>query len=560
MTADEPILLRRLLFLALCLVLGGAVLALAVATFAPGGWTAWEALILLCLLGTLPWNLLSMGNALVGFAILMGARDPPGAVLPALRRAKPGLPESLTAIAVCVRNEDMAAVLAPLRRLSEGLEAAGAGGRFVLWILSDTQDPTLAAAEEAAVAAFAAAHGPAAPPLRYRRRTANTGFKAANVMDFLDHHAGDAAFLICLDADSEMSAAAVLRLVACMEADPKLAILQQLITGRPARAAFPRLFQFGMRAGMRTWATGQAWWQGDEGPYWGHNAILRIAPFRAHCRLETLPDGRPILSHDQVEATRLHAAGWKVRVLAEEDGSQEGNPPAMPEFLTRDLRWAAGNMQYWALLRLPGLTPMARWQLVQAILLFLGAPLWLGVLLFGSLNALTGGGAATPAGALAALMLATWFGYFAAKLMGYLEVLLKPALAARYGGRALFAKGAAAELLFTQLFEPARLVNQALFLAALPFGLRMGWAPQNRADRGVAWADAARLLWPHTLLGLILTLALAFGAPGALPWALPFLASLLLAIPVAVATASPGLARRLYAGRINSIPEELWRG
>ena len=52
--------------------------------------------------------------------------------------------------------------------------------------------------------------------------------------------------------------------------------------------------------------TGQAWWQGDEGPYWGHNAVIRIAPFRAHARLETLPDGSHILSHDQVEAILLH--------------------------------------------------------------------------------------------------------------------------------------------------------------------------------------------------------------------------------------------------------------
>ena len=148
-------------------------------------------------------------------------------------------------------------------------------------------------------------------------------------MDFLDRHAEGHELMLCLDADSEMSAEAVLRLVACMEADSRLAIVQQLIAGRPATAAFPRLFQFGMRAGMRSWATGQAWWQGPEGPYWGHNAVVRIAPFREHCRLQPLPDGSPILSHDQVEAVRLHAAGWKVCCLPDEAGSLEGNPPAL---------------------------------------------------------------------------------------------------------------------------------------------------------------------------------------------------------------------------------------
>jgi hypothetical protein len=180
-----------------------------------------------------------------------------------------------------------------------------------------------------------------------------------------------------------------------MAAEPRLAILQQLIVGRPASAAFPRLYQFGMRAGMRVWATGQAWWQGDEGPYWGHNAIIRIAPFRAHARLEALPDGSPILSHDQVEAARLHAAGWKVAMLPIEAGSLTATPPALPEFIAREARWGAGSMQYFRLFRLPGLTWMGRWQFAQAIMLFAVAPLWALVLVFALANA-AGGGEADP--------------------------------------------------------------------------------------------------------------------------------------------------------------------
>ncbi len=283
--------------------------------------------------------------------------------------------------------------------------------------------------------------------------------------------------------------------------------------------------------------------------------MIRIAPFRAHCRLEPLPDGSRILSHDQVEAARLHAAGWKVRVLPDDTGSTEANPPAMPEFITRDLRWAAGNMQYLQLLRLSGLTPMARWQLVQAILLFAGAPLWCAILLAATANAALGGGA-TPLPALLALMLATWCCFYAPKLLGYAEVLLRPGLARAYGGRAALARGALAELAFTTLFEPARLVMQALFLAALPFGLRIGWAPQNRADRPVAWAAAARQFWPATLLGALLTAALASSSWTALLLATPVLASLLLAIPFAVLTAAPRFSAWLRAAGIAAIPEE----
>ena len=558
----ERLLPRRALFALLVLSVAAALLWLAWRAMAPGGWTAWEVLAFACFAGTAPWTALCAANALAGFAVLVGSPDPPAAVLPALRSARTGaVPRLSTAIAVCIRDERMEEVLPPLGRLLDGLAARGAGERFALWLLSDTADPALAAREEAAVEAFRAVRPGPSPRVRYRRRPGNAGFKAGNVMDFLDQHAEGHELMLCLDADSEMSAEAVLRLVACMEADGRLGIVQQLIAGRPATAAFPRLFQFGMRAGMRAWATGQAWWQGPEGPYWGHNAIVRIAPFREHCRLPTLPDGRPILSHDQVEAVRLHAAGWEVRCLPDEAGSLEGNPPALPEFLARDLRWAAGNMQYWALLSLPGQTWMGRWQLAQAILLFGGAPLWVGLLLAAAANAATGGGASTPGGALLALVLCTWAALHAPKLLGYAEVLLKPALAARYGGRAAFARGAAAEVAFTALLDPVSTFNKAVFLLRLPFGAAAGrghgWAPQNRADHGVGWGDAVRLLWPHTLFGAAVFGALLAAAPGAALWTLPLAGGLLVAVPFCVLTASPRASALLRARGVAATPEEL---
>jgi membrane glycosyltransferase len=548
----EPTLRRRILFAALALAIMAGLLCLAVTVLAPGGWTVWEALILLCFLGTMPWSALSAANALVGLAILLGAKDPVAAVLPQVRAARPGPPRGRTAIAICIRNEDMAAVLPPLARLMDGLAARGMADRFALWVLSDTPAGPAAEAEEAAIRAFAEGRTDTC----YRRRAANDGFKAGNVMDFLDHHAEGLDHFLCLDADSEMTPAAVLRLVAILEADPKLAIVQQLIHGRPATAAFPRLFQFGMRQGMRTWAVGQAWWQGDEGPYWGHNAIIRIAPFREHGRLAPLPDGSRILSHDQVEATRLTAAGWKVRVLPDDTGSSEGNPPTFGDFVTRDLRWAGGNMQYLALLRLPGQTAMARWQLLQAMLLFIGAPLWCAILVLAALNALTGGGAATPTGWLLVLLFAGWACHYAPKLAGYAEMLLKPALAKAHGGRAEVLRSAAAEIAFTTLMEPARLMAQALFLLALPFGLKVGWVAQNRADRGVTWGDAARQFWPPSLAGVVLSLAFAAASSLALFLAMPVLASLLLAIPFAVVTADAGFSAWLRREAICALPEE----
>jgi membrane glycosyltransferase len=561
---SEHLPLRRFVFASIVLAAAATLLWLAWRAMAPGAWTVWEVAAFACFAGTAPWTALCAANALLGFALLMAAADPAAAVLPALRRARTmaaAPPRLSTAIAVCVRNEPMEAVLPPLGHLLDGLAARGAADRFTLWLLSDTTDPALAAREEDAVARFRAGRPDGAERVRYRRRASNAGFKAGNVMDFLDHHAEGHELMLCLEADSEMSAEAALRLVACMEADGRLGIVQQLIVGRPATAAFPRLFQFGMRAGMRSWATGQAWWQGPAGPYWGHNAVVRIAPFHEHCRLPSLPGGDTILSHDGVEAVRMRAAGWEVRCLPDEAGSLEGNPPALPEFLARDERWAAGNMQYGRLLFLPGQTGMGRWHLAQAILLFLGAPLWVFVLAAAAGNAATGGGASTPAGALAALMLATWAALHAPKLLGYAEVLLKPALAARYGGRAAFARGAAAEIGFTALLDPVSTFNKAMFLLALPFGGgRKGghhWAPQNRADRGVRWGDAARLLWPHTLFGAAAFGSLLATAPGAALWAAVPAGGLLLAIPFCVLSASPRVSAVLRARGVAATPEEL---
>jgi membrane glycosyltransferase len=544
--------LRRLAILGFTLLVSAVLVLAATRVLGPGGWSAPKLALLGALALLAPWMALPLGHAVLGLALLLGTADPPASVLPAARGAAGTLPRGRTAIAICLRNEAMEAVLPALARLLDGLPREG----FDLWFLSDTRDPTLTAAEDAAIDAFGAARADGAR-IHRRRRAGNAGYKAGNVMEFLDAEGAGYDHMLCLDADSAMTGEAVLRLVAIMEADARIGIIQQLIVGRPVAAAFPRLFQFGMRAGMRVWATGQAWWQGPRGPYWGHNALIRVAAFRAHARLEALPDGSTILSHDQVEAIRLHEAGWGVWCFPEEAGSMEGNPPALPEFMARDVRWAAGNMQYLALLRLPGLDGMSRWQLLQAILLFLAAPLWVVAFVLAVLTAIGGGLDTVPAGALAGLMLLCWAVMNAAKLAGYAQVLTQGAQARRHGGRARFLAGALLELVFTAVLAPISVANKARFLFSLPFGAVTVWSPQNRADRGVSWQDAARLLWPHTLAGVLAFAVLAWGAPWTIGFALPWAGGLLLAIPFCVASTSPSLAAWLVRHRLAATPEEL---
>ncbi len=518
-------------------------LGLAWAVLSPGGWSVWEALIFACFAANVPWFGLGAATAMTGLAIRLFAADPSAFVVPGMRGTRDGRAvspmASRTVVAVCIRDEDMDAVVPPLDGLLRDLAAAGHADRFAVAVLSDTPAGPAAEAEEAAVAAFAARHPEGA--VRYRRRTLNTGWKAGNVMDFLDHHAGGFDFLLLLDADSRMTAEAVLRLVRIMEAEPGCALVQPTIASLAPASAFQDLFGFGHRHGARIWATGQAWWQDTEGPFWGHNALIRIAPFREHCRLPTLPDGSAILSHDHVEAARLHAAGWAVRVVPEDGGSFDEHPPHLVAFLNRDLRWAAGNWQYRLLLRARDLGRLGRFQMFQALLHYALTPLWFALLPLAALNAATGGAEGTPRGLLVALLAAGYIALHMPKLAGYTEALLRPATAGGPppGGRAALLRRMGREMLFTLLFEPVAALDKTVIVLRLATGRRTGWLAQERRTRPVGFTEAARRFWPHTLAGVVL-LALGLSAsPFAALLLLPAVLGLLLVVPFCVVTSRP---------------------
>jgi membrane glycosyltransferase len=416
----------------------------------------------------------------------------------------------------------------------------------------------VAAAEEAAFAAWRA-ESPNPDALVYRRRSENTGFKAGNVRDFCETHGRDFEFMLPLDADSLMSGEAIVRLVRIMQANPRLGILQSLVVGAPATSAFARIFQFGMRHGMRPYTMGSAWWTGECGPFWGHNALVRIQPFAEHCHLPILPGKPPlgghVLSHDQVEATLMRRAGFEARVLPQEGGSWEENPPTIFEFSTRDLRWCQGNMQYFKLLNLAGLLPMSRFQLAWAILMFIGVPAMTGMIALAPLKALDGDGP-FPAGAAIGLYLTFLAMYLSPKLAGLLDILLTPGGVARYGGLGRFLASAAVEVVFSFLLGAVTTFRLTLFMIGLVFGRSVVWNGQARDAHGVAWSTAMRGLWAPFLFGLAVCGALAVLAPAALLWSLPLTLGYLVAFPFAVVTAAPALGRWFTARGLCAIPEE----
>jgi membrane glycosyltransferase len=548
---------RRVLFGVLFAVTMAGMLALMAIALSANGFGIIDFAILALFAITLPWMVLGFWNAVIGLLIMRFAVDPAAAVIPAAARIHGNeAVTSPTAIVMCIRNEVPDRTIRNLEPMMAGLAASGFAERFHIFVLSDTDNAEIAPHEEASYSALASQwRGKIA--LTYRRREINTGYKAGNIRDFCARWGNDYEFAVTLDADSFMTAEAILRLVRIMQADPRLGILQGLVVGLPSTSAFARIFQFGMRLGMRSYTIGSAWWQGDCGPYWGHNAMLRLAPFTAHCEL-SLTEGSHILSHDQIEAVLMCRAGYDVRVLPEDELGWEENPPTLIEFSRRDLRWCEGNMQYWRFLFLAGIKPVSRCQLAIAILMFIGSPAWMGMLILSTLSlavAEASGDFIRPdAGiVLLVLVLVMWFSPIIATA---LDTLLRPDLRRNFGGAVRFSANVVTGIIFSILLCPIMWFGHTIFLTGLLFGREIGWIGQTRDDHAVPFALALRNLWPHTLLGWSVIGMLAMTHPAAIPYALFLAAGPALAIPLAVISAHPAVGRMMARTGIGRLPEE----
>jgi len=273
-----------------------ALIVLAAVALSPAGFSAIDIVLIILFAITLPWMVAGFWNAIIGFLILRFSSDAIETVIPQTASIRGDEPiVASTAILLCIRNELPERMIRNLHPLLSGLDKSGYGDRFHVYVLSDTSDAQIAAVESERFAQLASVwDGRIA--MTYRRRPVNTGFKAGNIRDFCEQWGAKHEFAVSLDADSFMTAEATLFLIRIMQADPELGILQGLVVGLPSTSAFARVFQFGMRLGMRSYTTGSAWWQGDCGPYWGHNAECfgsvrssRIASFPCCHRTEPKP-------------------------------------------------------------------------------------------------------------------------------------------------------------------------------------------------------------------------------------------------------------------------------
>ena len=523
----------------------------------------WITVALFCV--TFAWIALAATNALAGLAFGGAWR----------RKSLPGrVPTSRTALLMPVYNEDPAQTFAALHAMGASLADLGAGRSFEIFVISDTTDPEVWIKETAAYHALRnALHGKMA--VWYRRRHDNRGKKAGNVRDWVTRWGARYDHMIVLDADSVLSAETLVTLACEMEADQGCGILQTVPSLYRGRTLLGRLQQFATAVYGPIVARGIAAWQGEDGNYWGHNAIIRVQAFAAAAGLPTLPGKRPfggdILSHDFVEAALVRRAGWSVRMASGLEQSWEEPPPSLLDVAARDRRWAQGNLQHFSILSARGLRWPNRAHFLIGIMSYLASPIWLFLILVGiviTAQTTTVGFDYFPdefslfprwpifdSERMITLLVLTMTVLLLPKALGLLRAFGNERLR-RTGVVKLFF-GVLLETVLAALYAPVLMLVQSSQIWEILRGKDSGWARQAREHRTVAWRTLLRRHGWHTLFGLMLTLGLAWFSPSLLAWMSPLVAGLVLAAPLSRASGSSDLAAFLRRRGLLTIPEEI---
>ena len=458
-----------------------------------------------------------------------------------------------TAVVMPTYNEDPVCVFAGLKATCESAEHTGFGPDFDFFILSDTTDPDVWLREELA---FAELRDEVSRPeaLHYRNRRENLERKSGNIADFCAIWGERYRYMVVMDADSVMTGASLVNLVRLMERNPHVGIVQAPPLPVNGRTLFSRLHQFAAAAYNSIFITGLNFWQGGAANYWGHNAIIRIAPFVEHCRLPKLsgkePLGGSILSHDFVEAALMRRAGWKVYLASELPGTYEELPPSLIGYAVRDRRWCQGNLQHARLLFTPGLHLVNRIHLWMGVMSYLSAPLWILALVLATIESLKETLGKHPYFPSQQTLFPTWHisvQHRATLLfVAVMALLMLPKVfslilhlrnrerAAAFGGRLKLSLSVFLETLFSALIAPILASERTRFVAGTLVGRNVKWQTQQRDEMRTSLREALGRHAPGTLMGLAWSGLFLFGAPRLFWWFSPVLAGLVLAVPVSV--------------------------
>ncbi|NOD62795.1 MULTISPECIES: glucans biosynthesis glucosyltransferase MdoH [unclassified Ruegeria] len=466
-----------------------------------------------------------------------------------------------------VYNEVPWNVLGNARTMLEDLQTRGGQHHYAMFILSDTRDPEIAAQEQASVEALRTTLAPGLE-LYYRRRDQNTDRKVGNIADWVSRWGADWDAMLVLDADSLMTGRAIYRLTDALARDPSAGLIQSYPQLIGAQSVFARMQQFANGVYGIAFAEGLARWCGQEGNYWGHNAIIRTKAFATSAGLPKLRSfsgqDKLIMSHDFVEAGLLRRAGWAVRFLPRIRGSYEETPPTLIDHAMRDRRWCQGNLQHLKLLGSTGFRAVSRFHMFHGAVGYLMSPLWFALLL---MWALIGQGQDasvlhyfSPDNPLfpqwpemsetrhVLIILVMYAMLLAPKVLGVLALPLSGVRYSDFGGARKFLTSFLAEVLLSILYAPILMVQQMIAVFRTAFGIQRGWSPQARDGGSYGLGTLVLCHALETISGIALSVGILSGLVSI--WLAPIAISLALAIPLsALSGVSAGTARRMVGMR-----------
>jgi len=535
---------------------------------AVGGVTSLEWVLLVLFVINFSWISLALTSAIVGLIALL------------LDRTKPSTAplSGRTAVVMPAYNEDPSRVFSALASIIEDLTNgpyAGQSHHFDWFVLSDTTDPDIWMAEERVFVELRHRLGKTVN-IYYRHRPKNTARKAGNIADFVTGWGGAYDYMLVLDADSLMTADAIMALATAMENDPDAGIIQTLPLIINRNTMFARLQQFAARIYGPVIATGLSVWSDRDGNYWGHNAIIRTRAFAECCGLPVLagrpPFGGPILSHDFVEAALMRRAGWTVYMLPQVEGSYEESPPTLIDLAMRDRRWCQGNLQHIRILPAKGLKLVSRQHLATGIMSYLASPIWMAQLLVGivlvlqsyyvrpeyftnEFELLPAFPQTDPARALQ-LFGVTMAVLLMPKLFGLVLAFFDERARRGCGGAFRLTISSLIEVLFSALLAPIMMVIQTGAVIQILSGLDSGWKPQRRDDGSIPFKTIVRRHFSHMLLGLVTLVAGLLISPSLVLWMSPTIAGLLLAGLLTWSSGQLGTGLALRRAGLLVTPEE----
>ncbi|MEO1140162.1 MAG: glucans biosynthesis glucosyltransferase MdoH [Pseudomonadota bacterium] len=489
-----------------------------------------------------------------------------------ISRPEYAAPPLKVALLMPIHNEVPWYVLGNARSMLEELRARGGSHEYAMFVLSDTRDNTIAQAEQDSIRALQATLSPGLK-IYYRRRSDNTDRKVGNIADWVERWGADWPAMLVLDADSLMTGRAIARLADALARDPGAGLIQSCPQLIGAQTVFSRMQQFANGVYGTALAEGLARWTGQEGNYWGHNAIIRTEAFASSAGLPHLRSltGRDqlIMSHDFVEAGLLRRAGWSVRVLPRIRGSYEETPPTLIDHIQRDRRWCQGNLQHLRLLSTRGFRAASRFHMFHGAMSYLASPIWFALLVMWALmgqgkdasvltyfspdNPLMPTWPEMTEGRHVLIIALMYSLLLAPKLMGILAIPLTRTRFADYGGPGRFALSFLSELVLSIAYAPILMVQQMIAVFRTALGLQRGWTPQMRDGGRYGLRTLLICHALETVSGIALIVGMFAGLVS--PWLLPIAISLALAVPL---SALSGVSLKGLVSKLMGT-SELWR-